>query len=108
MLNEAIIQGNLVADPDTWPTKTGDSTTIVSARVACNNKRRDNEETLFLDVTLFGKTGEAFARFMKKGDQTILQGRLVENKWTDRDTQQPRSKIKLIANTWHFVGGKKD
>jgi single-strand DNA-binding protein len=105
MLNELLIQGNLVADPETRQTP---NVTVTKARVACNNKRGDNEETLFLDVTLFGATGEAFARFMRKGDQTILQGRLVEGKWTDRDTQQPRSKIGLTAHTWHFVGGKKD
>jgi len=105
MLNVVTLQGNLVDAPEIH--YTADNLPICSARLACNNKRGKSEETLFIDVTIFGKSGEAFHKFMERGRQVIVEGRLRTDSWKDRDTGAPRSKIAVVANGWHFVGNSK-
>lgn len=104
MLNNLSIQGNLVADVETR--YTGGGLAVASIRLANNRKRDGKEEVLFLDVTMFGKTAEAFAKYNRKGSQVLLEGRLTMDEWEDRDTKKKRQKIKMIANSWHFVGSK--
>lgn len=69
---------------------------------------QDRESVLFVDVTIFDKRGEAFAKFHKKGDQAFVVGKLQLEQWEDRDSGAKRSKLSMIAHEWQFVGAKKD
>lgn len=104
MLNNLSIQGNLVADVESRFTR--DNLAIVTFRMANNRKRDGKEEVLFLDVTMFGKTAEAFAKYHHKGKQVLLEGRLTMDEWNDKNTGAKRTKVKMIANSWHFIGTK--
>jgi single-strand DNA-binding protein len=64
------------------------------------------EETTFVDVTVFGKRGEAFARYHKKGQPAFFEGRLRLDTWEDKNSGQKRSKLEVIAENWEFVGGR--
>lgn len=107
--NRVIIGGNLTRDPETRFTQGGMAVTNVG--IAVNEKwskdGHDQERTTFVDVTLFGKRGEAFAKYHHKGAQAFVEGRLRLDTWQDKSTGDKRTKLYVVADNWEFVGGSK-
>jgi single-strand DNA-binding protein len=71
-INHIIITGNLVANPSLRETNTG--TTVATATIANNEFFNDGQGgrqqvTTFVDVTVWGKSGENFASLAKKGQE---------------------------------------
>lgn len=100
--------GRLTRDPETRFSASG--TAIVKFGLAFDRSvKRDGEwtdEPVFVDVTMFGKRGEAFDRYHSKGSQAFVEGTLAFDKWDDKQTGAPRSKLYMIANTWTPVGSR--
>ena len=87
-VNKVILIGNLGQDPELRNTNSG--TAVVNLRIATNERRRNQEgqwdnHTEWHSVVAFGKTAENINRFMKKGRQLFIEGRLQTRKWQDRD-----------------------
>jgi single-strand DNA-binding protein len=55
------------------------------------------EETTFVEITFFGRHAEILAEYVKKGDPLFVQGRLYLDTWQDKQTNQPRSRLKVIG-----------
>jgi single-strand DNA-binding protein len=99
--------GNLTRNPETRFTQGG--MPIVNFGLAVNRRFQDGEgnwkeEATFVDVTIFGKRGEAFARFHTKGKPALVEGHLRMDTWDDKNTGQKRSKLYVVAENWEFVG----
>ena len=109
-LNKVLLIGRLTRDPESRSTSGGSS--VVSFGLAVNRTyiRRDNnekvEETCFVDVEAWGRTGETIHRFMRKGRQIFIEGRLKFDTW-ERDGQR-RSKLSVVAETFQFLDGQGD
>lgn len=106
-LNKVLLIGNLTKDPELRYTQSG--LAVCDVRLAVNRRFQSQngetkDETCFLDVTVFGKRGEAFSRFFQKGKPVYIEGRLKHDTWDDKQTGQKRSKITVIAEDWQFVG----
>lgn len=74
-----IISGNLVANPTLRETNSG--TPVALATIANNEFFNDSEGepqqvTTFVDVTVWGKSGENFAALAKKGQEIIVEAQL--------------------------------
>jgi len=109
--NRIILMGNLTRDPEVRQSQTG--TYIVKAGLAVNERMPDGqggwkEEASFFDIVIFGKRAEAFSRFMRKGRPVLVEGKLRQNRWQDKETGQNRSKIEVIVDNWEFAGGRSD
>jgi single-strand DNA-binding protein len=105
--NKVILMGNLTRDPEVRFASSG--TAIVKFGLAVNRRIQDaegnwKEEPTFIDVTMFGKRGEAFARFHNKGKSAFLEGHLRFDTWDDKTSGQKRSKLYVVADNWEFVG----
>lgn len=105
--NRVILMGNLTRNPETRFTQGG--MPIVNFGLAVNRRFQDGEgnwkeEATFVDVTIFGKRGEAFARFHTKGKPALVEGHLRMDNWDDKTTGQKRSKLYVVAENWEFVG----
>jgi single-strand DNA-binding protein len=105
--NKIILMGNLTRDCETR--FAGNGTAIVKFGLAVNRRFQDadgnwKEQPTFVDVTIFGKRGEAFARFHGKGKQALIEGQLRMDTWDDKQTGQKRSKLYVVADSWEFVG----
>ena len=103
--------GNLTRDPEVRQAQNG--TYIVKAGIAVNERMPDGQggwkdEPSFFDCVIFGKRGEAFARFMKKGSSCLIEGKLRQGRWQDGETGQNRSKIEVIVDNWEFAGSRGD
>ena len=110
-INATILGGRLCRDVETKFLPKG--TAIANVSVANNRKWKNEagetkEEVSFFDVVMFGNTAEAFAKYHSKGSECLVEGRLKQETWDDKATGAKRSKIVVIADRWHFVGGKKD
>ena len=111
--NKVIIMGNLTRDPELRMTPSNMG--ICDVGIACNRKYKDKttgeyvEKATFVDVKVFGKRGESFEKYHKKGDVAFFEGRLELDQWEDKATGAKRSKLYVVADNWEFVssGDKK-
>lgn len=105
--NKVILMGNLTRDPEVRYTQS--NVAICKVGLAVNRRFKDGqsgewrEETTFVDVTIFGKRGENFAKFHSKGKTAFLEGSLRFDTWEDREGNK-RSKLYVVADDWQFVG----
>ena len=106
-LNKVMIIGRLTRDPETRALPSG--TSVVTFGLATNrvyNSPKSGEkveETTFVDIEAWGRTGETIARYMKKGRQIFIEGRLKFDSW-ERDGQR-RSKLSVVAEQFQFIDG---
>jgi single-strand DNA-binding protein len=107
-LNKVLLIGRLTRDPETRSLKSG--TSVVSFGLAVNRTytRQESgekvEETCFLDIEAWGRTGETIARYMKKGRQIFIEGRLKLDTW-EKDGQK-RSKLSVVVDNFQFIDGQ--
>lgn len=55
------------------------------------------DEVSFFDCILWGKTGESLKAYLNRGQQVMLEGKMKQERWTDKNTQQGRSKIVFVV-----------
>ncbi|MBC8327438.1 MAG: single-stranded DNA-binding protein [Planctomycetes bacterium] len=109
--NKVILMGNLTRDPEVRQAQSG--TYVVRCALAVNERIPDGEggyrdETHFFDFVVFGKQAESFSKWFTKGRPVLIEGKLRQDRWEDRETGKKRSKVEVVCDRWHFVGGKED
>ena len=108
--NSCTLLGTVVRDPEIHYTASGMA--ICELCVVVNDRRKQGDdwvdEASFLDCTCFGKTAEVAAEYVGKGKQILVNGRLKQDNWKDKDTGQKRSKIKITVDRLVMVGSKQD
>jgi single-strand DNA-binding protein len=87
-LNKVTLIGNLTRDPELKALPSGMQ--VVSFSIATNRtwKAEDGtrkEAVEFHNCVCFGKQGENIARYMKKGSQLLVEGRLQTRSWDGTD-----------------------
>lgn len=104
-VNNVVLMGNLTRDPELKYTPGG--TAVCDLSIALNYTRgkgdEKKEEVSFIDCTAFGKNAENAAEYLKKGRQTIIEGRLQQERWESKEGKK-MSKLKVIAERITFVG----
>jgi single-strand DNA-binding protein len=85
---------------------------VCSLRLAVNGRRRTAEgkwedQANFFDVTVWGAQGENCSRFLQKGRQVAVDGRLRHRQWTSPEGQN-RSAVDIIADSVQFLGSGRD
>ena len=106
-LNKVFLIGNLTRDPELRYTPGG--TAVAEFGLAVNRQYRDQsgqnqEETTFLDITVWGRQGETCNQYLNKGRSVFVEGRLQYDSWETQDGQR-RSKIRVVAERVQFLGG---
>lgn len=93
--------GRLTKDAEIKYTQSG--AMIVNFSIAVNEKYNDNEWCNFFDVELWGKAGNNLNKYLTKGKQIHLSGKLKQDRWQDKQSGQTKSKIKIIANNFNGI-----
>ncbi len=104
--NKVILLGNLTADPELRTTPNGQNVTSFSLAInrTWNNANGERqEETSFINCTAWGKTGETIAKYVSRGRQLLVSGRLQQRTWQDKDTGKNRSAIDVVVEEFSFV-----
>ena len=97
-LNVVALVGCLGRDPET---KYFDSGTVVTKfSVAVNRPKKDGAEQDpdWFDCEAWGKTAEFITNYIKKGYRVSIAGRLKQEKWSDRNTGENRSKVMIAVD----------
>ncbi len=97
-LNVISVTGRLTRDPELRATASGKS--VCSFRIAVNGFK--DGDTTFLDVSAWGKTGEASAQYLSKGSKVAVAGRLQIREWETQDGE-PRTAVEIVANDVSFI-----
>jgi single-strand DNA-binding protein len=105
--NRVILMGNLTADVDLRYTPS--NTAVTDVTVAVNERRKTPngewvEETVFVDVTLWGRTAEVASEYLSKGSPVFIEGRLKQDRW-EQDGQK-RSKLKVVCDRMQLIGSR--
>ena len=108
--NKVIIMGNLTRDPELRYTPKGSA--VVQLGLAVNRKWKTEtgetkEEVSFIDVDVFGRQAEVVAQYMRKGRPLLVEGRLKQDTWEDKNTHQKQSKLKVVLESFAFVDGNR-
>lgn len=106
--NKAILLGNCTRDVETRFTPKGMA--IAAVGLALNRKWKDadgsmKESVAFVDLKAFGKTAELLGQHYKKGQSLMVEARVEQESWDDKQSGQKRSKIVFVVENIIFTGG---
>jgi len=104
--NKITIIGNLGRDPELRYTPQGDA--VCDFSVAVNDRKRDKagefqDVTTWFKVTFWRKQAENASKFLTKGRQVYVEGRLQVEEWTDRDGNN-RQTLAIQGSELQFIG----
>lgn len=105
-VNKVILLGRLGKDPEMRMTASQMPVTRFS--LATSERRKDQsgewkEQTEWHNIVVFGKTAENCQKFLKKGREVFIDGRIQTNKWQDKEGKD-RYTTEIIAGTVKFIG----
>jgi single-strand DNA-binding protein len=106
--NSVVIVGRLTRDPELKYSPSGAPVCSFSIATSQKYTKADGEKTestTFLDVDVWRRLAEICSQFLKKGREVLVMGSLKQARWVDKQTQQPRSKIRVLAQSVQFIGG---
>lgn len=101
-INQVILMGRLTRDPEVRTTTTGK--TIASFSLAVDRGGQDDQADFF-DITAWEKLGELVSQYLSKGRRCLVQGRLRQDSWDDKETGKKRSKVEVVATDVTFLDG---
>jgi single-strand DNA-binding protein len=101
-MNRVILVGNAVADVESRTTANG--TVVAKLRIAVSGRSKDKDDTLFQDVTLFGKQAEIAGQYVTKGKQVLVEGRLQLDSWETKEGEK-RKTLTVIGERIELLGG---
>ncbi|PAF45409.1 single-stranded DNA-binding protein [Helicobacter sp. 11S02629-2] len=108
MYNKVIIVGNLTREVDFKHLPSG--TALATIGLASNRryKRSDGttqDEVLYIDAKLFGRSAEVANDYLKKGSKVLIEGRLTLETWKDQNGNN-RSKHTIAVETMQMLDSK--
>ena len=105
--NRVILAGRLTSDIELRQIPSGMSVADVGLAVNEKVKRGDEwvEETSFIDLTLWSRNAETASEYLSKGSSILIEGRLKQHTWEDKEGGGKRSKLKVTVDRFTFIGG---
>jgi single-strand DNA-binding protein len=109
-VNKVILIGRLGNQPELRYTPSNRA--VTELRLAVNSNWTDRngqrqEKTDWFSVELWDKQAETAERYLQKGREVYVEGRLSNDEWTDKEGQK-RSKTKIIGDRMQFIGNRQD
>ncbi len=106
MLNQIVIVGRLVKDPELRETETGKKVTNITLAVPRSYKNVNGEyDTDFIDCTLWTGVAESTSEYCKKGDLLGVKGR-VQTRVYEKE-EEKKYVTEVIAEKVTFLTSKK-
>jgi len=98
-LNKWVGSGRVTRDTELRYTPNGNPVadiSVASNRVWSKDGEKQ-EETTFVDITLWGKAAESLSKYLTKGTFIMVEGRLKLDTWAATDGTK-RSKLRVVAD----------
>ncbi|MFN7742245.1 MAG: single-stranded DNA-binding protein [Phycisphaerales bacterium] len=107
--NKVMLMGNLTRDPEVRYSSNNNAICKIGLAVNRRYTLADGtkkEEVTFVDCDAFGKTGEAIGKYLSKGKPIFIEGHLKLDEWQDKQTNEKRTKLKVVIDTFQFIDSK--
>lgn len=104
-MNNVTLIGRLSRDPQFAYTPTNNMA-VFKMNVAVDRPRRNGEDAGadFINVTVWGRQAETCDRYLKKGRQVAVTGRIQTGSYKNRDGQNVYT-TEVVADRVEFLGG---
>ncbi len=111
MINKVILVGNVGMDPEVRTIESGAK--VARVRLATTERLFDRqanetkEHTEWHTITLWRGLAEVVDKYVRKGSQLYIEGRLRTREWTDKDNQK-RYSTEILADDMKLLGRRSD
>lgn len=111
MVNKVILIGNVGVDPEVRALENG--VKVARVRLATTERLFDRqanqtrEHTEWHTVTLWRGLADVVDRYVRKGSQIYIEGRLRTHEWTDKDNNK-RYSTEILADAMNLLGRRSD
>ena len=111
MINKVILVGNVGVDPEIRTTESG--VKVARVRLATTQRLFDRqanetkEHTEWHTITLWRRLADVVDKYVRKGSQIYIEGRLRTREWTDKDNQK-RYTTEILADDMKLLGRRGD
>jgi len=105
-VNKVILVGNLGSDPEVRTTPGGQRVAnfrIATSRSWAGQDGQRQEKTEWHSIVAWGKLAEICERYLTKGKQVYIEGRLETRSWQDKENQT-RYKTEIICDQMQMLG----
>jgi len=106
-VNKVILIGNLGRDPEIRYTQSGRAVgtlRIATTFVSSGADGQKNEKTEWHSVVLWGKDAENAEKYLQKGKQVYIEGRLQTREYNDKEGIK-RYSTEIVCERMQFLGG---
>ena len=103
-MNTVTLIGRLTKDPEVKYTTGQNQTAVARFSIAVNDGYGENERTSFINIVAFGKQAENCERFLSKGRQVGITGRIQTGSY-EKDGRTVYT-TDVIASRVEFLGGR--
>lgn len=106
-VNTVILAGHLTKDPQVR--FIANEKAVAAFGLAINHRWKNadgtaKEETVFVDVEVWGRLAEITGQYLRKGSAALVEGRLKLDVWEKEGQKQ--SKLKVVATSVQFLDRK--
>lgn len=107
MMNNVVLMGRLVADPEIRTTSTGKS--VANFRIAVDRpySKSGDKQADFITIVAWEKTADFISRYFSKGSMIAIQGSIQTRNYEDSSGSK-RTATEVLAREVSFCGDKKD
>ncbi len=107
-MNKVELLGRLTKDPDVKYTQGEKSMCIARYTLAVNRRFKSGDQSAdFINCVAFGKQGEFVEKYLKKGMQIAVCGRIQTGSYTNKDGQKVYT-TDVVVEEHEFTGTKKE
>ena len=109
-LNKVMIIGHLGRDPEMRYTPSGRPVTTFSVAVSRSWSSSDGSrrsETEWFSIVAWGNLAEICKKYLNKGQQVYIEGRLQTRQWEDKEGQK-RTSVEVVANEMMMLSDRHD
>ena len=100
MINKVVIEGRLAFDPE-LKHSCDKNTSNVTHTLCCSWYQNAKNQSTFIKVVFWGRVAENIANYCSKGSRVVCIGRLVNNKYTNKNGVEV-NEIQLIVEETSF------
>lgn len=106
MINQLVVIGRLVKDPELRKTESGKNVTNVTLAVPRSYKNPNGEyDTDYIDCVLWSSVAETTSEYCKKGDLIGVKGRVQTRVYEKDDVKKYATEV--VAEKVTFLSSKK-
>jgi single-strand DNA-binding protein len=103
-LNKAMVFGNLTRDPELRALPSGMnvcSFSIATNRVFKDRDGKNQEQTDFHNIVVFGRQADTVAQYLKKGSSAFVEGRMQTRSWEGKEGEK-KYRTEIVADRVQF------